>query len=138
MTHAAPNRENDTQILPVDEGVVTMGNTTPVDPNGFSEDEKLFLKDLQAKLQSGVLNPYSPSSLINQAVYESSPEQARGLADMTAVNLCSKIRQIRDLMQINSIEEFVSHPTYQAKHLIMDLKYQKELFEKQHGDIFII
>ncbi len=138
MTHLPPNKEKDTQILPVDDSVVQMGNATPVDPNGFTEDEKAFLKDLQSKLQTRVLDPYQPSSLINQSVYAELDQAKCGLADVTSVNLCSKIRQIQDLMQVNSIEDFLSHPTYQAKHLIMDLKYQKELFEKQHGDIFII
>ena len=138
MTHAAPNKENDTHILPVDDSVVQMGNATPVDPNGFTEDEKVFLKDLQSKLQTQALDAYKPSSLINQSVYADLDQAKRGLADMTSVNLCSKIRQIQDLMQVNSIEDFLSHPTYQAKHLIMDLKYQKELFESQYGDIFII
>ena len=76
--------------------------------------------------------------MINQAVYSQLPENKQGMCDMTAINLCSKIRQIKDLMQVNSASDFVSNPTYQAKHLIMDLKYQKELFENEHGDTFII
>jgi len=138
MNHIPPNRDADTKIMPVDDKVVSMGNATPVDPDGFTADELAFLKDLQNKISTNILDPYTPSSLINQEIYSESDQKARGMADMTAINLCSKIRQIQDLMTLNGMQNIYDHPTYQAKHLVMDLKYQKEIFENQYGDIFII
>lgn len=138
MNHLPPNRDADTKILPVDDKVVSMGNAIPVDPDGFTNDELNFLKDLEAKIQANTLDPYTPSTLINQEIYKDAEQKARGMADMTAVNLCSKIRQIQDLVALSGLESMCEHPSYQAKHLVMDLKYQKEIFEKQYGDLFII
>lgn len=138
MNHTPPNRDADTKVLPVDEKLVNLGNKVPVDPDGFTKEEKDFLSDLQSKIDSGQIDVYSPSTLINQSIYEQSESKARGLADITAVNLCAKIRQINDLKKMTSSENFIDHPSYQAKHLVMDLKYQKEIFEKQYGDLFII
>ena len=66
---------------------------------------KKLLQDLQSKLESQLLDPYKPSGLINQAVYSQLPENKQGMCDMTAINLCSKIRQIKDLMQLNSASD---------------------------------
>ena len=138
MNHTPPNRDADTKIMPVDDKIVSMGNATPVDPDGFTPEELSFLKDLQIKISENVLDPYTPASLINQEIYANADQKARGKADMTAINLCAKIRQIQDLMTLNGMQNIYEHPTYQAKHLVMDLKYQKEIFENQYGDIFII
>lgn len=138
MNHIPPNRDADTKIMPVDDKIVNMGNATPLDPDGFTPEELIFLKDLQTKITENVLDPYTPSSLINQEIYQKAEQKARGMADMTAINLCSKIRQIQDLMRLNGMQNIYEHPTYQVKYLVKDLKYQKEIFEKQYGDIFII
>ncbi|MBT6143482.1 hypothetical protein HOH51_03130 [bacterium] len=138
IPHQPANHKNDTKILPVDQEVVEMANAVPTDPAGFSQDEKEFLEDVMQKIMAGTIDPLKPSSLINQPVYSKSEDLVKSKADLTAINLCSKLRQIQDLFQISGGDKMNITPSYQAKHMVMDLKYQKELFENEHGDIFLI
>ena len=136
--HEPGNTENDTKILPVDDDVQELVNTPPEDPNGFTKEEEHFLRTLMLMIQDGQINPMTPSTLINQAIYETVSEEIQGKADLTSINFCARIRDIKNLYEFSGGEALYVTPTYQIKNLVMDLKYRKEQFEEKYGDMFLI
>jgi len=136
--HEPGNQENDTKILPVDDDVQNIVNTPPVDPNGFTKEEEDFLRTVMLMIQDNRIDPFKPSSLINQLIYEKASDEAQGKADLTAINFCARIRDIQNLFAFSGGEALYVQPTYQIKNLVMDLKYRKEQFENKYGDMFLI
>ena len=61
-----------------------------------------------------------------------------GKADMLAISLCSKLRELKTLMEMSGGDQLFIKPSYQASLLVQDIKYQKEIFEQQYGDLFVI
>lgn len=107
-------------------------NEPSVDPTGFNPGDEEFLNLVMNKVESGEINLFQPTTLLNMAVYENLDSQARGKADLDAMNLLTKIRQIHGLWQINK------QPTYIIEQLIMEVQRTKERLEDLGGDIFVI
>lgn len=107
-------------------------NEPAVDPTGFNPGDEEFLNLVMGKIESGAINLFHPSTLLNTAVYEKLDDQARGKADLDAMGMLAKIRQIHSLWQFNK------QPTFMIQNLILDVKHTKEHLEKLGGDIFII
>lgn len=122
----------------VDAEVQNMVNNPPIDPAGFSEDVQAFITSSMKMVLDGTIDLFKPETLLKQPEYDNANEEAQGKADLVAVNLCKKLRDIKDLMDISGGEQLFIQPTYQATLLVEDLKYRKEEFEKQWGDLFII
>lgn len=132
------NDELVTQVGDVDSNVQDMVNNPPVMNNGFDEGVEEFIIGVMKRVFAGEIDLMKPSSLIDQNAYALVSSEVKGKADMVATNFCSKLRQIRDLMQISGGDQLHIEPTYQAESLVEDLKYQKEIFEKEHGNLFVI
>ncbi|MFA4815296.1 MAG: hypothetical protein WC924_04050 [Candidatus Gracilibacteria bacterium] len=103
----------------------------PLKADAWTDEEQAFLNDLVAKVEAGTIKLYSPSSLLNQAVYEKLDPMARGKVDQNSVNMLGKIRDIVGLMKV------YNEPTYQIKNLVESLLADKRRLEEV-GDIFII
>ena len=136
--HMEPNQAADSKPLPVDSKTQEMVNLPPVDPAGFSDDVAEFIKKAMQQVANGEINLFNPATLINQTKYAEATELVQGKADMQAVTFCSKLREIQGLMQISGGDEFFISPTYQATLLVQELKFRKEQFETQYGDLFVI
>ncbi|PIQ78671.1 hypothetical protein COV81_04625 [Candidatus Peregrinibacteria bacterium CG11_big_fil_rev_8_21_14_0_20_41_10] len=113
-------------------------NAPLADPMGLDMETQEFLQSTMARVYNGQIDTYKPSSLINQAAYDQLDQAGEGLADQTAVIFCGKLRDIRGLMDISGGEQSYAAPTYQIQQLVKELKFHKEEFEKQYGDVFVI
>jgi len=111
-------------------------NKPPIDPTGFNDGDKEFIQSLKQMIMNGAIDVMVPSSLIKQDVYANSSELAQGKADFVAVNLCSKLRDLENLMHLSGGDDLYVEPTYQVQMLVADLKYRKEQFEQTYGDLF--
>jgi hypothetical protein len=134
------NQKFTTEVKDVDQKTQDLMNKPPLDPNGFDEGEEEFIKSIMEHVfdPSDPMDLMKPSTLIKQEVYASVDEMAQGRADQIAVNFCSKLRELRDLMELSGGDKLYIEPTYQAKALVADLKYRKEEFENEYGDLFLI
>ncbi len=136
--HPAGNQDNDTKIEETSPELNKKMAEPPTDTKGFSPEEKAFVDLIFSLVENKTIELHTPSSLINTEIYEKSNDQKKGMADQTAVNFLSKIRELLDLREISGQEKNFIKATYQAKYLVSMLKYRKEEFEKQYGDMFII
>lgn len=115
----------------IDPATQSMLNKPMAYSSGLTPEEQALLDLIKQKVEEGRIQLYSPSSLLNTAVYDALPPAAKGKADQNAVLFIGKIRQILDLEKISR------EPTYQLKQLISDLNQSKKRLE-EHGDLFII
>jgi hypothetical protein len=102
------------------------------DPAGITDAQESFLEKLMRLIKEGVLDPMRPSTIINTAVYDALPDEAKGKVDLEAVNMSSAIREIRDLFESGNAESF------QLQNRIDSLREIKTRLEKEGGDLFII
>lgn len=138
MNKSFQDDKNTQQVVDIDNETQELLNKPVIDPDGFDEDEMNFIKSTMSKVYNGTFNLLSPSSIINENVYDSADEIVQGKADINAVNFCSKLRQIKDLMDLSGGEQLFVEPTYQVRNLVHSIKYQKEVFENENGDMFLI
>ena len=99
---------------------------------GLSEANQKFLDDVISKIEKGQLDPLRPSTLINQQFYSTLSPKSQGQADLSAVNLCSTIREIKTLYDLKYSD------SYQMENLVERVRLTKERLENEDGDIFII
>lgn len=122
----------------IDQQTQEMLNKPIIDPDGFTAEEMEFIQSVMQRVYAGEINLLSPSSLINENLYENSSDEVQGRADIHAINFCSKLRSIKDLMEISGGEQLFVEPTFQVKNLVQSIKFEKEQFEKEFGDMFVI
>lgn len=123
---------------PLNPEMQAKANKPAIDPSGFDQETKDFLRTTMAQVMDGKIDTYKPSSLLKLEVYEQMDESAQADADQTAFLFCNKLREIKGLMDISGGDKLYAEPTYQIKHLVAELKFYKEEYEKAHGDVFVI
>lgn len=101
-------------------------------PSGASDANRAFFKDLLGKLEKGQINLLSPSSLLNQSIYDKLPENIQGKIDLDSVNLLSKCREIKSLYDLGQTD------SYQMDYMVESVRLIKERIEAEAGDVFII
>lgn len=136
--HAQGNLKNDTLIEETSKEQNLQMYEPPQADEDFTSDEKSFIEIVFTLLESGKIDLHIPSTLLNLEIYEKASDEVQGMADRTAINFLSKIRELDDLREISGNEKYYIKPTYQAKYVVSMFKYRKEEFEKQYGDMFII
>lgn len=130
MADINPLYDPKTDNLAIAPEVQTMLNA-PSKTGSWSDEEQAFLNDLMAKVEAGTIQLYSPSSLLNQAVYEKLAPEAQGKADQNAQVMIGKVREIVTLMKA------YNEPNDIVKNLVESLFESKKRVEEA-GDIFII
>lgn len=105
-----------------------------IKPKSYKPDiqDKAFLKNIIAKVEDGTIKLFTPSTLLNPAVYETLPAQLKAKADYDILVLLHKIRQIKKLWDEGDKN------SYQIMNLTHSLRLTKESLETQQGDIFVI
>ncbi len=103
----------------------------PLSGGSMSGEDQAFLNLILGKIEDKTINLYSPSSLLNNAVYDALPEMDKGKADQNAVVLLTRIREIYNLTQISK------EPSYQLVNMVDSLRLIKNRME-EHGDLFVI
>ena len=98
----------------------------------ITSQDKALLKEIIEKVEDGTIKLFTPSSLLNQTVYESLSPQMKAKADYDILVLLNKIRQIKKLWDEGAKN------SYQVINLVHSLRLVKESLEKQQGDVFVI
>lgn len=107
-------------------------NKPPEDPNGLSADDEAFLSLVLSLIDEGKIDLHTPSTLINNDVYDKLDSKTQGKVDLEAMNLLNSIRQIKELHD----NGFAG--TFQMNSLVSSVSNVKERLEVEDGDIFII
>ncbi len=116
----------------IDEKTQQALNTPVADPTGVNNEDQEFLELILKLVNEGKINLYSPSSLINEAYYNTLSEESRGKVDMEAVNMLTSIRNIKDLHDAGFTDSF------QIQNMVAAVRNTKERLEEDQGDLFII
>ena len=105
-----------------------------IQPKLYKADpkDKAFLKEVIAKVDSGAIKLFTPSTLLNTAVYDQLPPELKSKADYDILTLLSKIRQVKKLWDAGEKD------SYQILNLVNSLRLTKENLESAQGDVFII
>jgi hypothetical protein len=99
---------------------------------GQLDPEDIVFKELLLKLvEEKKIEMYRPSSLINDAVYQTLLPEQKAKAEYHATAMLTKIRNIVKLHKADM------DTNYQEQNLIHSLRLGKEQLEKENGDIFI-
>lgn len=105
----------------------------PVQQSAFRESKNQeFLDLILAKIESKEIGLYTPSSLINDAVYSALSEEIQGKVDLEAMNLLSAIRDIKGLYDSGNKVSF------QMENMVERVRNTKERIEIESGDVFVI
>ncbi len=123
---------------PVDQVLQTKMNQPPTDPDGFAPETEEFIRDVMSKVFSGEINVYQAETLLNKESYQAASDEQQGKADLVSISFCTKLREIKSLMDMSGGEQMFVNPTYQLNLLVQELKYRKEEFEKSYGNLLKI
>lgn len=97
-----------------------------------SPEDRQFLEMILEKVEKKQIDLFTPSSLINHAVYDAISDDARGKADFDAVNLLATLREIKKLCDAGFKD------TYQTMNMVHQVRLTKERLEEISGDIYVI
>lgn len=98
----------------------------------IEESDRAFLQDIISKVDSGQIKLFTPSTLLNNQVYDQLSPELKAKADYDILIVISKIRQIKKLWDSGEKN------SYQIFNLVHSLRLAKENLETQQGDVFII
>ena len=107
-------------------------NTPLVMAQPMNDQDQQFLNTIIGLVNSGKINLYGPSTLINHNVYDKLSSDKQGKVDFEAINLLGAIREIKDL------NDHGFGQTFQINNLVERLRMTKERLESEGGDLFII
>ena len=119
----------DNQAIPQD---MQSRLNAPLAGGVLSDEDRAFADQIHALVENGTIDLYSPSSLLNQAVYAGLSDVAKGKADYNAVTMLGKIRDIV------ALDKAAFDTNIQVGNLIHALRLTKENLEMLGGDIFVI
>lgn len=126
------NDESTQKAIYKDEQTQAKLNEPLPDPTGLSDEDEEFLNMVMDLVEKGKIELHTPSSLINQDVYDELSDEIKGKADLEAFNLLAVIREVKDLIDSGNRE------TFQLQNSVQRFRLTKERIEKESGDIFII
>ncbi len=132
MNDVNPLYDPATDDAHIDEDVQERLNQPQADPTGFDPEDEAFLNDVMAKFESGQIQTHSPSSLLNELIYNKLDDAKKGKADQNAFNILSALRRIYDLWKMDQTV------TFQIKNEIHSIRLTKENLEDELGDVYIV
>lgn len=100
------------------------------DPEAVTEDEKKYYETVVELITSGEVDVLVPESLINKKAYDKLDDLAKGKVDLTLLNLCSFLRQIKQLLDEGQAQ------TFQISTLVRSVWRTKEAVEQVYGDVY--
>jgi|CXWL01.1.fsa_nt_gi hypothetical protein len=99
----------------------------------LSPEDKAFLEDLISKINAGTIKLLTPSSILNQEVYEQLVPEKKASADIWINATLATIRQIHDFYQ-----NPYSNDSDMMIAMVQELRFKKETLEKELGDVLKI
>jgi hypothetical protein len=116
----------------VDEGVQKMINKPQIDPTGVNATDLEYLEAVMKLINDRKIDLHTPETLMNKDVYDNLDELSQSTADVNAVNLLDKLRQVKKLYDTGDRESF------QIQNLMEHIRQTKSRIEKECGDVYII
>ncbi|MEK7673426.1 MAG: hypothetical protein AAB373_06100 [Patescibacteria group bacterium] len=107
-------------------------NTPLKTQEAVNPEDQAFLELIVKLVNEGKINLYSPSSLLNDEVYNKLDNVQKGKTDIEAQNMLTAIRNIKGLYDAGYKD------TYQIFYQVSELRLTKERLEYHGGDLFII
>jgi len=104
----------------------------PLEGGQITGEDRAFLERIKELVEAGTIQLYVPNSLVNDAVYDTLPQEGKAKADQNCVIMLGKIREIINL------EKAAFDTDYQVLNLVRSLRLNKESLEALGGDVFII
>lgn len=122
-----------TDNMPIAEDTQKVVNTPVEKPSAMDDQDMALVNLIVSLVDSKKINLYSPSTLINQPVYDKLPELTQGKVDQHAFNMLTSVREI-----YNYYKSPFSNNAYQFENRVRWFRLQKEEAEKEWGDVFVI
>jgi len=101
--------------------------------SSLSAENKAFLENLIKRVESGEIELHTPSTIMNESVYEKLPNNKKTEADLFVNSTLFVIRQVYDFYR-------ASHNTdsEMMQSMVQELRLKKETLEKDMGDVLKI
>ena len=99
----------------------------------LSPEDKAFLETLIKRIESGEINVHTPSSILNQEVYDQLPSDKKSQADLFLNSTLFVIRQVYDFHQSEH-----DNNSDMMINMVQELRMKKEMLEKELGDVLKI
>ncbi len=98
----------------------------------MSDEHKNFTKTISALLEEGKIDVLRPQTFLNQAVYQTLPEEVKGKVDLLVVNMATLLSHIYDFYKSKETPDACP----QLATMIEQLWEMKERIEKD-DDVFV-
>ncbi|MGE3278799.1 MAG: hypothetical protein AB7J40_03310 [Candidatus Altimarinota bacterium] len=122
------------QNAAIDENTQSSLNQPYSNPQtALSEDDKSFLENLIKRIEAGEINLHTPSSILNQAVYDQLPGDKKSQADLFINSTLFVIRQVYDFYHSS-----FDNNSDMMINMVQELRMKKEMLEKELGDVLKI
>jgi hypothetical protein len=96
-------------------------------------EDKDFLENLIKKIESKEVLLHTPSSILNEAVYDALPGEKKVQADLFINSTLFVIRQVYDFYQSS-----FDNNSDMMINMVQELRMKKEMLEKEMGDVLKI
>src|SRR5438270_10115076 len=99
----------------------------------MGDEHTEFVKKITQMIKDKKINAFEPDTILNKAVYDTLPPEAKGKVDQAKVNIADQLRHVADFYLSKTTPD--SSP--QLAIMIEHLWQMKDRIEKQYGDVFI-
>jgi flagellum-specific peptidoglycan hydrolase FlgJ len=108
---------------------------TPLADDGskLSAEDEAFLKDIVEKVDNKQINPLTPSTILNQAIYDELSGEEQAKTDLFVQSSLFVIRKIYDYYKSEHTND-----SYMMQNMIHELRVKKETLEQEIGDVLKI
>jgi len=103
------------------------------DGTTLSEEDNALIQDIVSKVDSGEINLYQPSSVINQEVYDGLSGEDKAKTDLF---LNATLFVMRQIHAFNASEH--SNDSDMMINMVQELRLKKETLETEVGDVLKI
>ena len=118
----------------IDESTQAMLNKPWSDPKtALSAEDKAFLDTLIKHIESGEIKLHTPSSILNQSVYDQLSGEQKAKTEFWISATIALIRQVNDFYH----SEFDNNSDMMIS-MVKELRAKKETLEKEIGDVLKI
>lgn len=101
--------------------------------SSLSAEDKAFLENLIKRVQGGEIELHTPSTIMNESVYEKLPGNKKVEADLFVNSTLFVIRQVYDFYHSEH-----NNDSEMMQNMVRELRMKKEMLEKDMGDVLKI
>ena len=108
---------------------------TPFSSEGstMSAEDKAFVEDIVSKVDAGEMNLHSPSTIMNQDIYDKLSGENQAKSDLFVNSTLFVLRQIYDFYKSD-----LDNNSDMMINMVQELRHKKETLENEIGDVLKI